>query len=360
MKTVLYDAHVALGAKMVDFCGWQMPLQYKGVLHEQKVVREAVGLFDVSHMGRVYVEGTDAERLLDSLSTNKIASKPDLSATYTAWCLPSGGCVDDLIIYRYRKDKFFIIFNAGNRQKDLLHLKDYASGFDVTIRDRFNDDGILALQGPLAKDLIVQLFPTAANLTAMHLIEFPYEGEMITLSATGYTGAGGYEIFATNNTIYKLWHTLLELGKPFHIEPAGLGARDVLRLEMGYALYGHEIDESIAPIESVLAWAVKMNKDQFIGKEALQLLANSKDKRCEQGLLLLDPGVARENCSIFKDGLEIGRITSGGFSPSLGRSIAIGLLDDQQPLDEVVDIAIRKNLCRAKIVPLPFIKGKSS
>jgi len=359
MKTALYEKHKALNAKMTDFGGWEMPLQYKGAILEQRAVRESVGLFDVSHMGRIIVQGVDAEKLLEKLSTNKIAGKPDNSATYTAWCLPSGGCVDDLIVYRYHSQKFFIIVNAGNRQKDLAHLKKYAEDFRVEIIDRFNEDGILALQGPNAFPLMEEIFPAANQLKPMQFMEVPFENETIIIASTGYTGAGGYEIYAENALIVSLWDLFLSEGLAFDIEPAGLGARDILRLEMGFALYGHEIDETIAPTESVAAWAVKMDKPEFVGKEALMELAEGSKKRLQQGLILLDPGVARQDYPIFKDGQEIGTVTSGGFSPTLDRSIAIGMINEQLSIGQHVEVAIRKNICQAEIVALPFINKKS-
>jgi aminomethyltransferase len=359
MKTALYERHKQLGAKFVSFGEWEMPLQYRGAVHEQKTVREKVGIFDVSHMGRVFVEGPDAELLLDLLSASQITDKPDFSATYTAWCLPSGGCVDDLIIYRFNNHKFFVIFNANNRQKDLDHLKKYAVDYDVTITDRYKEDGILSVQGPHAKELIVGLFPEAAQLHTMQFTEIPYEHEQVVISATGYTGAGGYELFGKNELLCKLWDTILERGKPLGIEPVGLAARDILRLEMGYALYGHEINETIAPTESVLARTVKLDKSSFIGKDVLLELEGSLNKRCEQGLLLMDPGVAREGYTVFKDGRDIGVVTSGGYSPSLEKSIAVALLSSKQPIDTIVEIAIRQNLCKAKIVKLPFLNVRA-
>ncbi len=355
MKTALYEKHLARSAKITDFGGWEMPLQYKGALYEQRAVREAVGLFDVSHMGRIIIQGVDAEKLLDLLSTNKISGKPDFSATYTTWCLATGGCVDDLIVYRYHLQKFFIIVNAGNRQKDLAHLKKYAENFNVEIIDQYDNDGILALQGPNAVPLMQQIFPAVQTLKPMNFMELPFEDGTLIISATGYTGAGGYEIYATNKFILTLWDLFLSEGSKFGIEPVGLAARDILRLEMGYALYGHELSESIAPIESVAAWAVKMDKPDFIGKEALVELSNRSSKRFQQGLLLLDPGVIREGYPVFKDGQEIGTITSGGFSPSLNRSIAIALINEKLAPGQHVEVAIRKNLCQAEVVPLPFI-----
>jgi len=355
MHTVLYENHRALGAKIIDFGGWEMPVQYKGIIEEHQAVRKHVGIFDVSHMGRIYVEGLGAEALLDYLSTNQIAGKKDGTATYTVWCTDSGMCVDDLIIYRESSSKFFIVVNAGNREKDLRHLLHYSVTRDVIINDRFNEDGILALQGPDALPLISKLFPNAQSLKSMHFITENFENENIVISQTGYTGAGGVEIYATNAVIVKLWEKLLDAGKEFGIEPVGLGARDTLRLEMGFALYGHELSETIAPTETVSSWTIKWNKPDFLGKHALESLEKTKKKRREYGIVLTGKGVIREGYPVFQHGKQIGRVTSGTFSPSLQHSIAIVLVDNNLNIGDSVDIQIRQNLCPAKVVHLPFI-----
>lgn len=356
MRTALYHRHCQLNAKIIDFGGWEMPLQYKSALIEHRAVREAVGIFDVSHMGRIIVQGNDAEKLLDYLSTNKILGKSDFTATYTIWCFPSGGCLDDLIVYRYNSQKFFVVVNAGNRQKDLLHLQKYAENYHVDIIDCYDDGGILAIQGLNALPLMVQIFPEVQKMRPMHFLETSWNDEAIIISMTGYTGAGGYEIYAGNHAIQQLWDHFLSAGSPFGIEPAGLAARDILRLEMGYALYGHEIDETIAPTESVAAWAVKTDKPDFVGKHSLLELEGISSKRIEQGIILMQPGVLREGYPIFKDGLQVGRITSGGFSPTLQKSIAIALLDEKYPVGQQLEVAIRQKLCIAEITALPFLQ----
>lgn len=357
MKTVLYDRHQALGARLIDFCGWEMPVSYKGIVQEHNAVRQAAGLFDVSHMGRILVQGQRAEAFLDFISTNKIKGKQDGSATYTVLCNAQGFCVDDVIIYRENKDSFFLVVNASNRDKDLAHLKNEGSFFNVTIQDRFSEDGILALQGPLAEKILSRFFPVAAQLKPMHFISVDDDGTPLILSRTGYTGAGGFEIYAPNRIIARWWDALLEAGRDDGIVPVGLGARDTLRLEMGYALYGHEISETIAPIESVAEWAVKLDKEDFLGKQALIKLDESGDKRREYGIILTEPGVAREGYEIFQDGRRIGTVTSGTFSPSLQQPIAIILVNTPLSEDEIVQVQIRQNQCKAKVVKLPFIRG---
>ncbi len=356
MRTALYEKHLELNAKMVDFFGWQMPLQYQGIMLEHLAVRKKVGLFDVSHMGRISVSGKDAETLLDYLSTNKIKDKSNYSATYTVWPNESGGSVDDLIVYREDSTHFFVVVNASNRQKDLEHLRKAAQGYDVLIEDHFENDGILALQGPNALPLIEPLFLEARNLQPMHFISLSYHGRKIFLSGTGYTGSGGFEIYAPNDLIVELWDYFLNEGDPYGLQPIGLGARDTLRLEMGYALYGHELSDTIAPNESVSSWTIKWDKETFIGKEPIEKLEKSTDKRYEYGVILLEGGIAREGYVVFKEDHPIGKVSSGTYAPSLEKAIAIILVNQKLPNNTILDIQIRQHLVKAQVVQLPFFK----
>lgn len=355
MKTGLYEKHLSLGAKIVDFCGWEMPIQYAGIIQEHCNVRQNVGIFDVSHMGRIQVQGKDAERFLDRLSTNKIKGKPDGSATYTVWGMPHGGCVDDLIVYKESAEKFFVVANAGNRQKDLQHLLNESKSFDVCIQDCFSD-GILAIQGPKADPLLKELFPQAIQLKPMHFMTLEADGKKIIISRTGYTGAGGFEIFASKDETIKLWDRLLQEGQAYGIQPIGLGARDTLRLEMGYALYGHEINEEISPNESVSRWTIKWDKGDFIGKSAMEQIEQNHTKRSEYGVILIEKGIAREGYEVLQEGKRIGKVTSGTFSPILNKSIAIILVNKPLKEGDFIDVQIRQNLVKAEVVKLPFLK----
>lgn len=352
MKTALFEAHHALGAKMVDFCGWQMPMQYKGVIQEHHAVRFHIGIFDVSHMGRIYVEGLVAEALLDYLSTNTIIGKKDGTATYTVWCREDGTVVDDLIVYRINKTKFFLVVNAGNREKDLIHLLHYSASRDVIINDRYEEDGILAIQGPKALDLIYEIFPESRNLKLMHFISVPFQGQEIILSRTGYTGENGVEIYAANELIVQLWNLLLDKGKDYKIEPIGLAARDTLRLEMGYALYGHELSDRMMPNESVSAWTIKWDKPDFLGKSAIE--KHLQNQRYQYGITLKGKGIAREGYPVLHNGSTIGFVTSGTFSPTLNQAIAIVLVEKKLNEGDSVEVQIRQNLCPAQVVNLPF------
>jgi aminomethyltransferase len=339
---------------MVEFAGWEMPIQYTGIVSEHLAVRQHAGLFDVSHMGRILVEGLQAETFLDYLSTNVIAGKPDGTAIYTVLCHENGGCVDDVIIYRIDQTHFFVVVNAGNRQKDLDHLIKHSASFDVTIKDRFKENGILAIQGPAATEIVNEVFPEAADLAPMHFKVARYHFQEAIVSATGYTGAGGVEIYAPLSAITALWDELLSIGKSRGLVPAGLGARDTLRLEMGYALYGHELADDIRPIESVSHWTVKSGKHDFLGKEF------QVNERSQYGIVLLDKGIAREGYNIYKDNALIGHATSGTFSPSLQKAIAIVI--SSVPLEEgdFLEVQIRQNRCKAQVVKLPFLVSLST
>lgn len=341
---------------MIDFCGWEMPLQYRGVIHEHTAVRKNAGLFDVSHMGRINIEGPDAEDLLNYLSTNEISNKSIGSATYTVWCNESGQSLDDLIIYKESASKFFIIVNACNREKDLVHLRHYAEGKKVIIEDRYQTDGILAIQGPKSEKIILQLFKEVQSLKPMHFLSLSYQGRLLVLSRTGYTGEVGFEIYAPSESIVSLWELFLKEGSSEGIEPAGLGVRDILRLEMGYALYGHELNETMTPLESVSAWTIKWQKSDFLGKSALEKLKTSHHHHFQAGIIMKDRAIPREGYEVFQEGKLIGKVTSGTFSPSLGLGIAIVLVERNLLEGDSVEVRVRENFHPAKVVPLPFKK----
>lgn len=356
MKTTLYERHKELGAQFVEFGAWEMPLQYRGLREEHEAVRARVGLFDVSHMGRIVVEGPDAEAFMDYIAANRIVGKSDYSATYSVLCSRAGTCIDDTIIYKIDRYHFFMIANAANRHKDLMHLHHVAKDFTVTIVPCFEEEGILAIQGPLAHLIIAAIFPESRRLTKpMHFIETSFHGRKVYLSTTGYTGAGGYEVYAPDELLEELWELILRRGAPHGIAPVGLGARNTLRLEMGYALYGHEIDDTIAPTESVAAWSVKLNKPDFLGKSALLTLEGSPTKRSSHGLRLLAPGVVRDHYALFKEGQAIGRVTSGGYSPTLNQSIALVLTHASLEIGERIEVQIRQHMSLAEVVVIPFI-----
>ncbi len=336
MRTALYDQHVALGAKMVDFAGWEMPLQYQGVIQEHLAVREKVGVFDVSHMARIEIRGEKAGEFLNYLSTNIISSKP-YKATYTVWCDEQGMCIDDLIVYKVDDQHYFVVVNASNRQKDLDHLKKYAS--DLEIIPKFEDE-ILAIQGPLAKAALIKHFPQIEDLRPMQFMQH----NSLYIAATGYTGSGGYEVYGPS--LSTLFSSLIEEG----VEPIGLAARDTLRLEMGFALYGHELTEKIRACDTVSAWTIKQKKDSFLGKEALL-----NPSHYQYGIILEDKRIARQGDKVQ----SMGVVTSGSYSPSLEKPIALIMVDQQLKPGDQVSVTIRDRENIGHVVSLPFYKERS-
>lgn len=349
MQTILFEKHKQLGAKIVDFAGWEMPLQYKSVLYEHNAVRQAAGLFDVSHMGCIHVLGKDAATYLDFLTVSSIKDKQPGKVTYTVLCHTDGGSVDDCLVCRLSEEHFFIVANASNRLSVLEHLKAYATS-DVVIEPQFEGYGILALQGPKSVNLLTPLLPESEKLKPMQLVETYFAGQKIVLSRTGYTGEAGFEFYCDNATILALWDRLLTAGA----EPCGLAARDLLRLEMGYALYGHELSLKIAPTESVAAWAVNWQKQNFLGKEALL----KRQNKFQYGVVLEGPSLAREGFDVLKQGRKIGRVTSGNFSPELKKPIAIIMVNEKLDPKDQVGIPIRGETVPTKIIKLPFIRRK--
>lgn len=351
MQTALFEQHRQLGAKMVGFAGWEMPLQYKGVLHEHNAVRKAAGLFDVSHMGCIHIRGKEAAAFLDFLAVSPIKDKLTGKVTYTVFCKADGGSIDDCLVYRLGEEHFFIVANASNRSPVLEHLKSYATSYEVAIEPQFEGFGILALQGPKSLDLALPLIPESAKLKPMQFIETSFERQNLLLSRTGYTGELGFELYCPNTVLLKLWDLLLATNA---VEPCGLAARDLLRLEMGYALYGHELSLNIAPTESVAAWTVNLLKRDFLGKEALL----NRQNKFQYGVILEEQSLAREGFDVLKQGRKIGQVTSGNFSPEIKKPIAIVMVNEELSLNEIVVIPIRGKNVSAKVIKLPFVTRK--
>lgn len=356
-KTPLHERHCDLGARMVDFNGWEMPLQYTSILDEHRAVRTNAGIFDVSHMGRVIFDGPEAEQFVDFISTNRIVGKKDGSATYTVFPNETGGCVDDAIIYKVNSNKYFTVVNAGNREKDLVHFKKLSQQFNVSVIDRYEEDGILAVQGPKALSLIHKIFPESEDLQPFRFMTIHIEGYDAIISRTGYTGEDGVEIYAPLELIPSLWDQLLDKGQNVHLQPIGLGARDTLRLEMGYALYGHELSDSISPIESVSSWTVKLKDRSFFGKDAITTLKEKGRKRYAHAVVINEKGIAREGYPVFYQDEQIGVVTSGTMSPTTQQAIALILTNNIFQEGDVVIIQVRNKMCPATIVSLPFYKN---
>lgn len=353
MQTALFKSHQTLSAKFTDFAGWEMPLQYEGILQEHKAVREDVGLFDVSHMGLIEINGPDTLTYLDFLSTNTILNKPFGSIVYTVFCDENGGSIDDLLIYIESNEKGYVVVNASNRAKDLQHMQAIAPRYQVEITDRYSDYGILSLQGPKSADLLKSLYPELPALPPMHFTQLPKERGL--LSRSGYTGETGFEFYVPLENIQSLWEKLLDQGRSFGIKPCGLAVRDLLRLEMGYALYGHELTPAIAPTESVAAWTVKKDGRNFLGKIALDKLERKGTKRSAVALKGIERAPAREGYPVYMDDALIGHITSGTFSPGLQKPIALALIERKLTKGVQVQVKVRDTMFPFQVVKLPFI-----
>src|SRR5690625_2494606 len=360
-KTPLYDEHLKLGGKIVDYAGWLLPIQYEGLVIEHNAVRERAGIFDVSHMGLIQVEGRDALAFLDYLMTNNINRIKRNQIIYTFMCYPDGGVVDDLLVYKHHKEKFLLVVNAANLEKDLEWIEENKNNYQVEIEDITEEISILALQGPEAESILQGL--TETDLSKIKFFHFKEDIKICNISAlvsrTGYTGEDGVEIFVQSKKVEKLWEQILDFGKDYGLKPAGLGCRDTLRFQAALPLYGKELSADISPIEADLKFFVKVNKpSNFIGKDALKEQVDGNIKRLLVGFELLDRGIPREGYKLYKADKEIGYVTTGYMSPSLGKSIGNALIDiDEAKIGNEIDIMIRNRAVKAKIIDRNFLKN---
>ena len=356
--TALTDTHIALGAKMVPFAGFNMPVQYEGVNIEHETVRQSVGVFDVSHMGEFLVEGPGALELVQFISSNDASTLTVGKAQYS--CIPNddGGIVDDLIVYRVKEDSYLLVVNASNIEKDWNWINS-KNTFDATLRNISDDYSLLAIQGPKASEAMQSL--TSVDLSGIKFYHFEiadFAGiSNVIISATGYTGSGGFEIYCKNTEVQQIWDRVFEAGSEYGIKPIGLAARDTLRLEMGYSLYGNDIDDTTSPFEAGLGWIVKFTKT-FNNSEALAELKTQPLQRKIVAFKMLDRGIPRQGYDIVDDsGNSIGTVTSGTMSPSLKYGIGLGYVSaDFKAIDSEIFIQVRKKALKAKVVKLPFYK----
>ena len=356
-KTALYDCHVACGGKIVPFAGYLLPVQYEtGVIKEHMAVRTQAGLFDVSHMGEVVFEGPDALKNINYILTNDFTNMRDGQIRYSVMCYDDGGVVDDLIVYRYNQNKYLLVVNAANRDKDVKWMQEHLSG-DVVFTDISDQLSQVALQGPKA-DAILRKLAKEEDIPAKYYTFVPeglVGGVKCIISQTGYTGESGYELYMNNEDAVKIWNMLLEAGKEEGLIPCGLGARDTLRLEAAMPLYGHEMNDVIHPLETGLKFAVKLQKEDFIGKKALE--AKSVLTRKRVGLKMIGRGIARENEKVYVGDKEVGWTTSGTHCPYLGYAIAMAILDlDYTEIGTKVEVEVRGRRIEAEVVALPFYK----
>jgi aminomethyltransferase len=356
LRTPLYETHVKSGARLVEFAGWEMPVQYAGILAEHAAVRTRVGLFDVSHMGEVVFRGPGALEALGRLFTNDLSRIADGQAQYGCLCRDGGGIVDDVVVYRRAANDLLVCVNAGNRRKDFEWLAGRAAGA-VEVSDESDDWAQLALQGPLAAQLLQRL--TNVNLSALRAYRFArgeVAGMPCIVARTGYTGEDGFELFCPPGDAARLWAELMEAGQHEKLAPCGLGARDSLRLEMAYRLYGSDLDDETTPLEAGLGWVVKLDKGDFVGRDALLRQREQGVPRKLVGFALSEPGIARHGYPVLQGGEKVGLVTSGTKSPSLGTSIGLAYVPPALAAEgSAFQVDIRGRPVAARAVKTPFL-----
>ncbi len=357
-KTPLYDSHVKYGGKMVPFAGYLLPVQYPtGVMNEHMAVRNSVGLFDVSHMGEIILKGKDALENLQLLLTNDFTNMVDGQARYAVMCYDNGGVMDDLIVYKRGDNDYFIVVNAANKDKDFAWMKQHEFG-DAKFNDCSESMGQLAIQGPFSKKVMEKLVELDMLPEKYYHANFNAQinGIKCIISQTGYTGEFGYEIYMASKDTVKIWDILLAAGKEENIIPCGLGARDTLRLEAAMPLYGHEMDDTINPVETGLSFAVKLKKPDFIGKNAIE----AKQARVKRiGLKVTGKGIVREHMDLYCEGKSAGKTTSGTFAPYLGYAVAMALVEPEYAVEgKVFEADVRGRRVPCEMVKLPFYKRK--
>ena len=359
-NTTLTKVHEGLGAKMVPFAGYNMPVSYEGVNAEHQTVRDGVGVFDVSHMGEFLIGGPKALDLIQKVSSNDASKLTVGKAQYS--CLPNetGGIVDDLIVYKIKDEQYLLVVNASNIEKDWDHISKYNQDFGADMRNISDGYSLLAIQGPKAVEAMQSL--SSIDLAAIKFYSFEvadFAGiEHVIISATGYTGSGGFEIYCKNEEVEQIWDKVFEAGAPYDIKPIGLAARDTLRLEMGYCLYGNDINDATSPLEAGLGWITKFTKN-FVNSEALAMQKEEGVAKKLVAFMLDGKGIPRQGYDIVDEGgNKIGVVTSGTMSPSLGKGIGLGYVPTQtSKTGNQIQIQIRKNTVPATIVKLPFYKG---
>lgn len=356
-QTAFYDIHKSLGAKIVDFAGFEMPVQYSGIIEEHLVVRKKVGVFDVSHMGEFQVRGKDALQFLQKVTVNDVAQLTEGKVQYSAMCYADGGIVDDLLVYNLG-DHYMLVVNASNIDKDFKWLQSQLKG-DVQLKNVSDDFSLLAIQGPHSLDLVQKLTDVPlSTIEYYHFKRGKVAGIPMIISRTGYTGELGFEIYfdASPVTGKKVWDAVFAAGKEFGVGPVGLGARDTLRLEMGFCLYGNDIDQTTHPLEAGLGWITKLNKGEFLGREPMVKAREAGLKRKLVGMTLSEKNIARHGYSLTNNGSVVGNITSGTFSPSLQHSVAMGYVSPlfAEP-GSCVSVSIRGKDVPATVVKVPFL-----
>jgi len=360
-RTPLYEQHVALGAKMVSFAGWEMPIEYQGIIKEHTATRTQMGLFDVSHMGEIEVTGRDALVFVQRMCTNDVSALKPGKIQYSAILNENGGVIDDCTVYHMAEQNYLLVVNAAHISDVMAQLTPHVSEFEVRVKDRSDDFGLLALQGPRAEGLLSQV--SGRDLSRLQYFEWTWlelSGVALLASRTGYTGEDGFEIYIPWAQTQAIWNKLMEAGTPLGLVPIGLGARDTLRLEMGYLLSGTDMDASINAMDAGLSWVCKLEKGAFVGKKALEA-RKAASPILMRGLLMQEKGIPRAHYPVFADAggqHRLGEVSSGTFSPTLKQGIALARLDRSAKLGAEVYVECRPGQrSRAKIVRPPFVQG---
>lgn len=352
-RTCLYDKHVALGALISPFGGFDMPIQYSNIVEEHNAVRQACGIFDVSHMGEVLVTGPESEKFVNYIFTNDITGAPDGKIYYGMMLHPTGGVVDDLLVYKMADKRFFLVINAGNIDKDIAWIMEHAKKFDVTVEHQSDIYGEVAVQGPDTEAIVEEVLGIpCADMVFYTCKEVEYNGETIIISRTGYTGEDGFELYGSHAFTNEVWDKLLASGK---VKPCGLGCRDTLRFEVGLPLYGDELTDEITPLEAGLGIFVKLDKEEFIGKEAIAAQKAEGLKRKIVGIELKDKAIPRHGYDVEVDGKVIGQVTTGYNSISTGKSVCMALIDaEYAKLGTEVAVRIRKRVFPGEVTKKRF------
>lgn len=362
-RTFLHDEEIKLGGRMIEFAGWMMPVQYTSIIEEHKTVRENIGLFDVSHMGEVYVTGKDSMAFLNKLVPQDVSKLVDSKAVYCQLLNKQGGIIDDLIIYKLENEKYLLIVNASRIDEDLNWMVRNSLGFDVSIENQSHNYSLLAIQGPKSADLMEKMGLNKASQPEFFSIK---RAELFNInlfvSRTGYTGEDGFEILVRNEFSQLLWNYIIEAGKEFDLKPIGLGARDTLRLEAALHLYGNDLDEETTPIEANLTWSVSKTKvSDYNGKNVIQQQLESGGNKKLVGFKMLERAIARHEHEIYFNGEKVGVVTSGGVSPVLDANIGLGYVKNVKEIciGSVIQVKIREKFYNAEIVKRPFVQKKN-
>lgn len=357
-QTPLYPLYKEYGAKTVEFGGWDMPVQFSSINQEHEAVRQRAGLFDVSHMGEFEVRGADARAFVQYMVTNDVSKMTPGMALYSPMVYPHGGCVDDLLVYCFSDEHFDIVVNAGNIDKDFAWLSEHTSNFNVTLQDKSADVALLAIQGPHAVQIVQSLTPTPIDtLASFRFATVSLVGVPVVVSRTGYTGEDGYELYVPSSHAAELWRQLMSAGTELGLEPCGLGCRDTLRLEARLPLYGHELTESITPLEAGLGMFVKLEAGDFIGRASLLEQKTEGVQRKLVGIQLLDRGIPRAGYPVYQDGKQVGEMTSGTLSPTLKLPLGLAIVESSLAvIDTELDVEIRGKFIKAKVIKAPFYR----